>query len=87
MKEILQEAEMMPNDRYTTVSYERLVNNPLDIFDQVLSFCGLEMTERITWYIESLEIQNMNYKWEQDYKGDDISLVEKILSKHGFGIK
>jgi hypothetical protein len=66
-------------DRYYEVSYETLVANPLGTLKDVLNFCQLEWSSEFESRIPKIE--DMNYKWKENLKEQDIRDLERAIEK------
>jgi hypothetical protein len=84
LREIRQEASLLPSNRYLEVNYREIMTNPQVAFSKILSFCGLNMTSRISWYLEHKQLENRNWKWREQLSDDEKSLLERIIREEEF---
>jgi hypothetical protein len=66
------------NSRYCRVHYEHFIEDPLLTMNGILSFCGLERSEKVSAYICSVDYKNMNYKFWQKLSASEIKEIERI---------
>jgi len=64
--------------RYCRVHYEDFIEDPLVTMNGILSFCGLETSEKISAYMRSIDYKNMNYKFWQKLSASEIEEIERI---------
>ena len=79
--EILTEAmktakQLMPDDNFMEVEYERLCANPLDVFKQVVNFCELEWSAEFENRIKKQRLKSANEKWRQGLTQEQQQIAE-----------
>lgn len=80
VEHIQQSAQALPAARYLEIRYEDLVESPLDVFEGVAQHC------RLTWdpgYWGTIlsDLQNMNYKWQEDFNPNDALSLNRELGE------
>lgn len=76
---IRKEARSLPDTRYHEMSYERLVKTPDTELLSALQFCGLEMDDRLPWYLSVRKLRNFNTKWQTELSAQERTALEEIF--------
>ncbi|MCF8108201.1 MAG: sulfotransferase [Desulfohalobiaceae bacterium] len=80
VERILHSAEALPASRYLEIRYEKFVESPFEVFELVARHC------RLTWdpgYWSDIlgDLQNMNYKWQEDFNQNDAQGLHRELGE------
>jgi len=77
---MFRDSNKIPKHQFFEVKYEELIKNPILTLKNVLNFCNLEYSERFEKYIDSFNIESMDYKWKKNFTENQISLIESELN-------
>jgi hypothetical protein len=56
----------LPSNRYLEIRYEDFTADPVAVFRDVIAFCDLNWSARFEAAVNSLEIENANFKWRDE---------------------
>lgn len=79
VSEIFKDAENISQDRYYEVNYNDIVSQPINTFNRLFEFCELKKSKRVEWYLNAIQIQNMNGKWKQYFMEEEIKDLNYIF--------
>jgi len=83
LREIWADADAVPSSQYFAVYYRDLMANSASTLERLLSFCGLNITSRVVWYVKHLPLESRNWKWQQ-LSNDERSLLNKVIREDEF---
>jgi hypothetical protein len=80
VKEIQQEAQCLPADRYYEVLYEDLLESPMEVLHGILKFLELPVTKKFEALVAPhLPSRNMNFKWRDNLTKEQKEQLCEIL--------
>ncbi len=72
----------LPPSQFLEIKYENMIAEPTGVFEKVIDFCELEWTNRFRGQIESFDLKNMNYKWEENLPESQKNMLNEFLHEH-----
>jgi len=79
LREILSDAVQLPPEQYLEINYTDMINSPADVFNHIFEFCELSRSQRVEWYLDSINLINMNYKWAKKYSDRDKQVLNDVI--------
>jgi hypothetical protein len=66
-------------DNYIEVTYESMCTDPVKTFKTVIDYCDLPWTSEFEKIVQTTQLNNSNYKWQQDLTKKQQNILNSIL--------
>ena len=68
--------QLVLDDNFMEVRYERLCAEPIDVFQEVTKFCELEWSDEFASRIKKQRLKSANEKWRQGLTREQQEIAE-----------
>jgi hypothetical protein len=88
VERILEDKNYLDGDRFLQIKYEDFVSTPILTMMEVCEFCNLDWSAEFEQYINSINLKNMNYRFNKRLTRDQItklnSDIKPLAEKLGY---
>jgi hypothetical protein len=79
VKCIREDLSSLEGNRSIEVRYSDMMESTTKEIERIFRFAGLKKSTEINNYVENIDLDNRNYKWEERLTEDEISVLNSVV--------